>query len=221
MLSGCSGTDSSLSYQGISKTAEERGPAWSRPGHQAPPGFAERTAVCLQGENRVEISTRLLPPAVGVPRESGPWALGRSWWRPWVDGAARLRPRAALRPSLTFQREAAARVVLPRARPHHPGHSSGQRGHPGGSFAWKLYPGEGEMERQARRWRPSETPRSVESPSPKRLESEGGTRGGELLAPSPERGSRRNRGKGRAGRPRVQDREPRAKKFRASLSEWP
>lgn len=127
--------------------------------------------------------------------------------------------RAALRPSLTFQREAAARVVLPRARPHHPGHSSGQRGHPGDSFAWKLYPGEGEIERQARRWRPSETPRSVESPFPERLEREGGTRGGGLLVQSEAREGTGERG-GQGG-PRVQDREPRAEKFGASLSERP
>lgn len=57
---------------------------------------------------------------------------------------------AALRPFLTFQREPATRVVLPRARPHHPGHSSGQRGHPGGSFAWKLYPGESEIGERGR-----------------------------------------------------------------------
>lgn len=60
------------------------------------------------------------------------------------------RPRR--REALTFQRKAAARVVLPRARPHHPGHSSGQRGHPEGSFFWKLYPGRGETERRVRCW---------------------------------------------------------------------
>lgn len=125
--------------------------------------------------------------------------------------------RAAPRPSLTFQREAAARVVLPRAWPHHPGHSSGQRGHPGGSFAWKLYPGEGEIERQARLLATLETPRSVESPSPKRLEREGGTRGGGLLVQSEAREATGERG-GQGG-PRVQDREPRAEKFGASLSE--
>lgn len=81
-----------------------------------------------------------------------------SWTRLWRPGAGRSSPAAApgfwaaLRPFLTFQREPAARVVLPRARPHHPGHSSGQCGHPGDSAAWKLYPGEGEIEGRERRW---------------------------------------------------------------------
>lgn len=65
-------------------------------------------------------------------------------------GAAHRAPGAA--EALTFQRKPAARVVLPWAGPHHPGHRSGQCGHPGGSFSWKLYPGEGELERRAWRW---------------------------------------------------------------------
>lgn len=107
--------------------------------------------------------------------------------------------RAAPRPSLTFQREAAARVVLPRAWPHHPGHSSGQRGHPGGSFAWKLYPGEGEIERQARLLATLGNSPERGEPLPKKA-GERGRDAGRRTA-SPERGSRSNRGKGRAGRP--------------------
>lgn len=127
--------------------------------------------------------------------------------------------RAAPRPSLTFQREAAARVVLPRAWPHHPGHSSGQRGHPGAAPLGNYIQVKAKQKGKRGSWRPSETPQSVESPSPKRLEREGGTRGGGLLVQSEAREGTGERG-GQGG-PRVQDREPRAEKFGASLSEWP
>lgn len=81
----------------------------------------------------------------GVPGNGGLWARRR---RPQSAQGGRSSPGAA--EALTFQRKAAARVVLPWARPHHPRHGSGQRGHPGGSFSWKLYPGRGETERRAR-----------------------------------------------------------------------
>lgn len=168
----------------------------------------------------MRISPQLFLPGVGCPGNGVPGSLKEPAETP-VAGAARAQPRirALRRPSLTFQREPAARVVLPRARPHHPGHSSGQRGHPGGSFVWKLYPGKGEIGRRARRWEPSGTPPERGEPLPKEAgETEGGPWGGGLLASSP---GRERLEKEPGWEARVQDFEPRVGKFTGNLGEWP
>lgn len=146
---------------------------------------------------------RLFPPDMGVPRE---WAPGRAEGARgdpgWVEQPGR-GPTiwAALRPFLTFQREPAARVVLPRARPHHPGHSSGQCGHPGGSFAWKLYPGEGEID-ETGVGDPGQLPRAWRAPPQKgwRERRDPGKGGCSLFVQREARGGTGERGW--AGRPR-------------------
>ena len=123
-------------------------PPRSRPGHQAPAGVTEKKDASFTQRNSRGDLAQLFPPDMGVPRECAPGRAEGARGDPgWVEQPGRGSTIwAALRPFLTFQREPAARVVLSRARPHHPGHSSGQCGHPGGSFAWKLYPGEGEID---------------------------------------------------------------------------
>lgn len=129
---------------------------WTCPGQAWPPSYA---GAC--GENGPPFAEKksgaILPPTVpswvGVFREWGRLAGLKRLRRPrvgWSSPGPDPAPCAA--EALTFQRKPAARVVLPWAGPHHPGHSSGQRGHPRGSFSWKLYPGKGEIEKRAWRW---------------------------------------------------------------------
>lgn len=169
-----------------------------RPGRQAVQELSERTALRSQRGNRVRISPQLFLPGVGCPGKGVPGSLEEPA-ETLVEGAARARPRirALLRPSLTFQREPAARIVLPRTRPHHPGHSSGQRGHPGGSFVGHLYPGKGEIGRRARRRQPSGTPPERGEPLPKEAGDGGRAVGrGAARFSSRERGAREGTGLG-------------------------
>lgn len=122
--------------------------------------------------------------------------------------------------SLTFQREAAARVVLPGARPDHPGHGAGQRGHPGGSFASRLNPRGARSERRARRGKPWPSPskqaKHLRRPPPP--EKEGcGERGGGWMEKVCPLGVQTQAGEmGRTGKPpQVRAPEPREEKLRA------
>lgn len=149
---------------------------WTRSEQAWPPSSAK---TC--GENCVSFAERKsgadLAPTVsfwgGGAREWGRWARRRS---PQSARGGRSSPGAA--EALTFQGKAAARVVLPWARPHHPGHGSGQRGHPGGSFSWKLYPGrEARQKGERGAGDPQELPRAWRAPPQKKAGERGKAEG--------------------------------------------